>query len=56
MIIDSVRNCAIRLFLKEPNTFLTPTSFARLDERAVERFIKLTQAINKIRIAIKEKI
>ena len=45
-----------RFFLSEPNTFLIPTSFARLDERAVERFIKFTQAINKISKAIAEKI
>ena len=35
-------------------TFLTPTSFIRLDALAVERFIKLIQAINKINRAINE--
>src|ERR1017187_1118762 len=55
-IKDSTRNWAIRLFLRPPNTFLTPTSFARLAEDAVERFIKLMQAINKIKMAIAKKI
>src|SRR3569833_2307114 len=54
--VDSVRNCAIKLPRADPNTFLTPTSLARFEERAVDRFIKLTQAINKIITAIKEKI
>ena len=40
----------------EPATFLMPTSFARFAERAVERFMKFTQAINKIKTAITEKI
>src|SRR5580704_14339061 len=53
---DSVRNCVIRLFFRPPNTFLTPTSFARLAEDAVERFMKLMQASNKIKMAIAEKI
>ena len=53
---DSVKNCVIRCERNEPATFLIPTSFARLAERAVERFIKFTQAINKIKMAITEKI
>ena len=40
----------------EPATFLMPTSFARFAERAVERFMKFTQAINKINKAITEKM
>ncbi len=32
----------------DPATFLIPTSFARLEERAVERFMKFTQAISKM--------
>ena len=40
----------------EPATFLMPTSFARLAERAVERFMKFTHAMNKINTAITEKI
>ncbi len=55
-ISDSTRNWAIKLFFRLPNTFRTPTSFARLAEQAVERFIKLMQAINKIKIAMAEKI
>src|SRR4051812_20473889 len=53
---DSVKNCIMRCERNEPATFLMPTSFARLAERAVERFIKFTQAISKIKIAITEKI
>ncbi len=53
---DSVKNCVIRCERNEPATFLIPTSFARLAERAVERFIKFTHAINKMKIAITEKI
>src|SRR6186997_2424650 len=51
-IIDSEKNCIINCFLSEPNVFLTPTSFALFSERAVERFMKFTQAINKIINAI----
>src|SRR5215831_5540323 len=54
--IDSVRNCLTRLLRSEPRTFRTPTSFARLEERAVERFIKLTQAMSKMKIAMAEKM
>ena len=53
---DSVKNCIIRCDRNEPATFLMPTSFARLAERAVERFIKFTQAMSKIKTAITEKI
>src|SRR5665213_4423541 len=49
---DSVRNCLMRLLLDEPTTFLTPTSFARLAERAVERFKKFIQANSKMKAAI----
>ena len=45
-IIDSKKNCRISCLLPEPSVFLTPTSFALFSERAVERFMKLTQAIN----------
>src|SRR5437868_4179502 len=55
-IIDSVRNCAIKYLRGEPSTLRTPTSFALLDERAVDRFIKFTQAISSINIAMAEKI
>src|SRR6478735_1595514 len=53
---DSVKNCVMRCERSEPATFLIPTSLARLAERAVERFIKFTQAINKIKMATTEKI
>ena len=55
-IIDSVRNCVMRLERDDPATFLIPTSFARLADRAVDKFIKFTQAMSKMKIAIKEKI
>src|SRR5882672_6579545 len=53
---DSVKNWVMRLERSEPATFRMPTSFARLAERAVDRFIKFTQAISKIKMAIIEKI
>ena len=55
-ITDSVRNWLIRNRLDAPATFLTPTSLARLAERAVIRFMKLIQAINRMIIPTKEKI
>src|ERR1700722_14850753 len=54
--IDSVKNWAIRYLRGDPRTLRTPTSRARLAERAVERFMKLTQAITRIKIAIAEKM
>ena len=45
-------NCFINTMRNAPITFLTPTSFARLTDRAVARFIKLMQAISKIKTAI----
>src|SRR4030095_11933973 len=53
---DSVRNWVIRLERNDPATFLIPTSFARFAERAVDKFIKFTQAISKMKKAITEKI
>jgi hypothetical protein len=55
-ISDSDRNCAIRYLRGEPKTFLTPTSRARFDDLAVLRFMKLTQAISNIKMAMAEKI
>src|SRR5258708_34743799 len=46
--IDSVKNWNTRYLRAEPNTLRTPTSLARLDERAVDRFMKLTHAISNI--------
>src|SRR5688572_11163575 len=54
--IDSVRNCFTRLAFNEPNTLRTPTSLARLADRAVDRFIKFTQAISKMKNAMAENI
>jgi hypothetical protein len=54
--VDSVRNCWIRVLFSVPSTFRMPTSFARFAERAVDKFMKLIQAINKIKIAATEKM
>lgn len=53
---DSVINWVINDFFSDPNVFLTPTSLARSDDRAVDRFIKLIQAINNIKKATRPKI
>ena len=50
---DSARNCFISAYLPAPITFRTPTSLALLDARAVERFMKLIQAITWISTAIR---
>src|ERR1700743_474734 len=55
-ITDSVRNWAMRYLRGEPSTFLTPTSLARLAERAVDRFMKLIQARSRMKGAMAEKI
>ena len=47
-IADSKKNCSTNCFLPDPSVFLTPTSFALFSERAVERFMKLTQAISSM--------
>ena len=49
---DSPKNCLIKEPLPAPNTFLTPTSVDLLEERAVDKFIKLMQAINKVKKAM----
>ena len=38
-VVDSARNCKIRLSLPEPTTFLNPTSLDLLDDLAVARLI-----------------
>src|SRR5215218_2949877 len=48
----SHRNCLTSEVFSAPNTFRTPISIALFEERAVERFIKLTQAISKVTMAI----
>src|ERR1043165_1684978 len=53
---DSLINCFMRYDLSAPTTFLMPTSFALLDARAVERFMKLIHAITCISIAMSNKI
>ena len=54
--IDSVKNCLISDFFSEPTTLRIPTSFARLADLAVERFIKLIQASINTNKATAEKI
>ena len=49
-------NCQTSNFFEEPNDFLTPTSTALLDPRAVARFMKLMQAMIIINKAIAENI
>src|SRR6185312_104088 len=51
---DSQKNCTINCFLFDPSVFLMPTSFARFSLLAVERFMKLIHAINKMIIAMME--
>src|SRR5215471_21631534 len=53
---DSPRNCFINDPFSAPNTLRTPTSDERLEERAVERFIKLMQAINNVNKAMDPRI
>jgi hypothetical protein len=49
-------NWTISLALLDPRVFRIPTSFARLSDLAVERFMKLMHAIRRIAIAIAENI
>ena len=46
---DSERNCVISIPRDDPPIFFIPTSFARLDDWAVERFMKLIAAISTIK-------
>src|ERR1043166_4818115 len=52
----SVRNCRINCVFVEPVTLRMPTSLARLEALAVERFIKLTQARRTMNKAILPKM
>jgi len=52
--VDSPINCWMRFFRAAPTTLRIPTSFARVLDRAVARFIKLMLAISKINRAIAE--
>ena len=45
--IDSLTNCSANCHRNAPIDFLTPTSLALSAERAVDKFIKLMQAISK---------
>ncbi len=53
---DSKINCQTRVFLNDPRTFLTPTSLDLVDDFAVDKFIKLMEDNNNIRIPIEPKI
>src|SRR6476620_2523789 len=52
MNTDSPRNCLIKEFFSAPRTLRTPTSSERFEERAVERFMKLIQAIISVNNAM----
>src|ERR1017187_3363004 len=54
--IDSPINCHTRLLRNAPSTLRKPTSLERSTARMVERFMKLMQAINKIKTAMERKI
>src|SRR5580698_9619315 len=49
-ITDSVRNWPTSAPRLEPRTLRTPTSLLRPALRAVDRFMKFTQAINRMRM------
>src|SRR4029077_21171565 len=49
---DSLKNFLMSNDCPAPNTFCIPVSLARFNAAAVERLIKLKQAINKINPAI----
>src|SRR5215813_10762234 len=53
---DSPRNCLMREDFSAPNTFRIPTSAERLDERAVDKFMKLMHAISKVNKAIEARM
>src|SRR5579859_4622752 len=48
---DSTKNWVTSHSLSEPITLRMPTSFERLDELAVDRFVKLIQARSRINTA-----
>ena len=52
---DSPMNCHINWPLSDPMTFLTPISLALFKDRAIDRLIKLMQAINNMKMAIPER-
>src|SRR5215212_3281112 len=52
----SAMNCPINWLFADPATFLMPTSFALLDARAVDRFMKLTHASMMMKMAMLPKI
>ncbi len=54
--VDSPKNCLIRSDFRAPTTFRIPTSLARVECRAVDRFMKLTQARSRMQKAVKEKM
>ena len=56
MIVDSPMNWPISCRRNAPSTLRMPTSCARPAERAVARFMKLMQAINRRKNATAEKM
>jgi hypothetical protein len=53
---DSPRNCVISERFCAPSTLRMPTSAERFEERAVDKFMKLMHAINKVNNAIEARI
>src|SRR6266542_1814670 len=53
---DSPRNCLTNDCFFAPSTLRIPTSAERFEERAVDKFIKLIHAINKVNKAIEARI
>ena len=53
--IDSPRNCFMSWKRLAPTTFRNPTSLVRWTDRAVARFIKLIQAVMRIKNAMSVK-
>ena len=56
IIKDSPRNCFTSDPFCAPNTLRIPTSAERFEERAVDKFIKLMHAINKVNKAIEARM
>src|SRR5690554_555091 len=54
--MDSIKNCPTSCPCADPITLRTPTSLALLLAPAVERFMKLIAAINKIKKATAAKM
>ncbi len=52
----SLKNCLTRSERLAPTVFLIPTSLVRVEDWAVDKFMKFMQAINKMKNAIAENV